>query len=114
MTIKIKRAYEEPREDDGIRILIDRLWPRGVKKDYIKIKDWMKNIAPSWDLIKWFSHKSDNWEEFKKRYKKQLKEKEELVDKLKKISKKKTLTLVYSSSDEEHNNAIVLKEVLES
>jgi uncharacterized protein YeaO (DUF488 family) len=109
--IRTKRSYEKPGKEDGTRILIDRLWPRGMTKQKLRA-EWMKDIAPSTDLIKWFGHDPKRWDGFQKKYKEQLKDKKDLVGILKKISSKGTLTLVYSAKDEEHNNAIVLKEVL--
>jgi uncharacterized protein YeaO (DUF488 family) len=112
--IKIKRAYEEPETSDGIRVLIDRLWPRGKTSEALRIEEWMKDIAPTVELIKWFGHDPAKWSEFKQKYKKQLEAKGTLIDKLKQISRKRTLTLVYAAKDTGHNNAVVLKEVLES
>ena len=114
MKIKLKRVYEEYSPHDGFRILVDRLWPRGIKKEKAKIDLWLKEIAPSDKLRKWFSHDSSKWQEFKKRYKKEIKENKEIFKKLKEIIKnKKEVTLLYSAKDEKHNNAIVLKEILQ-
>ncbi len=113
MKINTKRIYEKPEPSDGIRVLVDRLWPRGISKENANVKEWIKEISPSLDLIKWFNHESKKWNEFKRKYKKQLQEKTELLVKLKKISQKNTLTLIYSAKDEAHNNALVLKEYLE-
>ena len=113
--IKIKRVYEKYEKEDGYRILIDRLWPRGVSKEEAKIDLWLKDIAPSDKLRKWFSHKEERWEEFKKRYKDELKEKGELINKIREMEKKhKVITLVYSARDEKRNNAVVLMEFLKN
>ncbi|MDD3722382.1 MAG: DUF488 domain-containing protein [Lutibacter sp.] len=110
--IKIKRIYDEPSDDDGYRILVDRLWPRGVSKDDAKLNDWDKEIAPSSELRKWFDHKEERFEEFSKRYREELKDKENELSKLQGIAKKKTLTLLYAAKNFEINQAVVLKEVL--
>jgi len=111
--IKIKRVYENSSKDDGERILVDRLWPRGVSKEKAKIDLWVKEIAPSDELRKWFSHDPLKWVEFKKRYESELKRMRVEVQKLASISKKENLTLLYAAKDEEHNNAVVLKEFME-
>jgi len=114
MKINIKRICEKYSANDGFRILVDRLWPRGIKKEKAKIDLWLKEIAPSDKLRKWFSHDISKWQEFKKRYKKEIKENKEIFKKLKEIIKnKKKVTLLYSAKDEKHNNAIVLKEILQ-
>jgi len=108
----IKRVYEKPDECDGIRVLIDRLWPRGLKKEEAKIDHWMKEIAPSGNLRKWFAHKEEHWQEFKSRYRKELKDQDELLKQLMDLGKNKKVTLLYAAKDEERNNAQVLLEVL--
>ncbi len=111
--IRVKRVYEKPEKDDVFRILVDRLWPRGLKKEEAKIDLWLKEIAPSNELRKWFSHKEERWEEFKKRYKEELTDQKELLQKIKNIEKEhKTITLLFSAKDEKHNNAVVLMEIL--
>jgi uncharacterized protein YeaO (DUF488 family) len=110
--IKIKRIYDPVSEDDGKRILVDRLWPRGLKKDEIKIDEWLKEIAPSNELRKWFSHDPSKWQEFKNKYKKELNIKSEITEKLRVEAKKRQVTLLFSAKDVEHNNAVVLKEVI--
>ncbi len=108
--MKIKRAYENPDKDDGFRILVDRLWPRGLTKEKANIGLWLKDIAPSTGLRKWFGHDPDKWDEFRKRYREELKKNNKassiLYDKL----KQGEVTLFYGSIDEEHNEALVLKE----
>jgi len=111
--IKVKRIYDPVLPDDGKRILVDRLWPRGIKKDKAKIDEWLKDIAPSNGLRKWFSHDPDKWKEFKNRYIKELKDNSELIERLRAVTKKEKVTLLFSAKDVEHNNAVVLKEVIE-
>lgn len=111
--IRIKRVYEEPKKQDGFRILVDRLWPRGLKKEEAKIDLWLKDIAPSNELRRWFSHKEERWEEFKERYREELMKKSGLISQLKDLEKKQgTITLLFSAKDKEHNNAVVLMEIL--
>jgi uncharacterized protein YeaO (DUF488 family) len=113
MEIKIKRIYEKFSPKDGLRILVDRLWPRGIKKDEAKIDLWFKEIAPSNKLRKWFKHDISKWEEFKKRYKEEIEQNKESLEKLIEIIKnKKVVTLVFSAKDKEHSNAVALKEIL--
>lgn len=109
--MKIKRVYEKSSKDDGIRILVDRLWPRGLTKERASIDLWLKDIAPSTELRKWYEHDLDKWKEFKIRYRYELKEKKEPVSILKDQMKKGIVTLVYGSKDQEHNQALVLKEL---
>jgi len=112
--LKVKRIYDSPSPDDGKRILVDRLWPRGIKKESAMIDEWLKDIAPSDKLREWFSHDPDKWLEFKNRYKKELKDKSDILERLRKESKTKTVTLLFSARDVEHNNAVVLKEMVKS
>jgi uncharacterized protein YeaO (DUF488 family) len=114
MAIKLKRAYERPEADDGFRVLVDRLWPRGVSKTSAKVDLWLKEIAPSTDLRKWFGHDPKKWKDFRARYKRELREHETEVAELRKRARRETVTLVYGAKDEEHNDAVVLKEYLES
>ena len=111
--VKIKRVYEKPAKEDGARVLVDRLWPRGMKKEVVKIDLWMKDVAPSDALRKLFCHEVEKWPEFQKRYRAELKKKSELLASLKKFEKEQgTLTLLFGAKDEEHNQAVVLAEVL--
>ena len=112
-TINIKRAYEPSDKSDGFRILVDRLWPRGIKKEDAHFDFWMKEIAPSGELRKWFNHETEKWEEFKKKYTTELKNSAALEELLELVKKHKTITLVYSAKDELHNQAVVIKEYLE-
>ncbi len=111
--VKTKRVYDPASPADGKRILIDRLWPRGIKKEDAKIDEWLKEIAPSNELRKWFSHDPAKWLEFKKRYINELKKKNELVEKLRTEAGKGTITLLFASRDVEHDNAVVLRELIE-
>lgn len=110
MNIKIKRVYEEPDPKDGFRILVDRLWPRGLTKEKAAADLWLKNIAPSTELRKWFNHDPEKWKEFQKKYQKELKENKEAVSVLKERVKQGPVTLLYGAKDQEHNEAQVLKE----
>ena len=111
-TIQLKRVYEDKSKDDGYRVFVDRLWPRGVSKEDAHFDEWMKELAPSTELRKWFDHKPERFEEFSKRYKKELAEKKELLDKLKELAKKRKVTLLFAAKDTEINNAVVIQEVL--
>ncbi|HHT18211.1 MAG: DUF488 domain-containing protein [Euryarchaeota archaeon] len=113
--IQIKRAYEEANETDGFRILIDRLWPRGLSKEKLGINLWLKEIAPSNELRKSFGHDPQKWEEFRDKYTDELKEKTDQLEQIKKIEEKEgNLTLIYAAKDEKHNNAVVLLEILKN
>lgn len=117
MTVKLKRIYEDHAKSDGKRILVDRVWPRGVSKEKANVDEWFKEIGPSKELRQWFNHDADKFDEFKKRYKKELQDGEQKAsyDKLKAIQKENnTITLVFSAKDEKHNQAQVLKERLEA
>ena len=113
MAIQIKRAYEPPSKSDGARVLIDGLWPRGVTKEKAEIGEWMKEVAVSAALRKWFSHDPAKWPAFKKRYRAELAGQPGAVARLRELARKGTLTIVYGAKDEEHNNAVVLREFLE-
>ncbi len=111
--IKIKRAYEKPSKGDGYRILVDRLWPRGVSKSKARIDVWLKEISPSNELRKWFSHDLEKWNEFKKKYHTELKNQKEILQKIKEIEKEHgIITLVYAAKDDRHNNAVFLADEL--
>lgn len=111
--IKIKRIYESPSVEDGLRILVDRLWPRGISKESAQINYWCKEIAPSTELREWFGHKPERFGEFQNKYQEQLKNKMELLKSIKEESAKQPVTLVYSAKDTEMNQARVLKEALD-
>ena len=110
--IKTKRVYDKYENSDGVRILVDRLWPRGIKKEEARIDEWLKDIAPSDSLRKWYSHDPEKWSEFKKKYYSELKDKKEVLQNLMKKGEK-DITLVYSSKELRYNNANALKEYLE-
>ncbi len=112
--IQIKRIYDVPAKDDGYRVLVDRLWPRGVLKEDAQLNDWLKEIAPSTQLRKWFDHKPAKFEVFTEKYTDELEDKFEILRELKNNTKTKTLTLLYGAKDTEHNQAVVLKTVLEN
>ncbi len=111
MGIKVKRIYEEPERSDGTRILVDRLWPRGMTKENAAIDEWIRDIAPSDKLRGWFGHKPERWIEFKKRYRKELAipGKRRILQTLRRIAGISTVTLLYSAKDSEHNNAVALQ-----
>lgn len=113
MNIQIKRVYEKPRKEDGRRILVDRLWPRGLTKEKAGIDLWLKEIAPSTELRKWFAHDPEKWVEFQKRYHRELRANESQVSILKEQVKKGVVTLVYGAKDKEHNEALVIAEWLQ-
>ena len=110
--IQIKRVYETPSKADGIRVLVDRLWPRGLTKERAAIDQWLKELAPSTELRKWFAHDPAKWKEFQTRYKSELAERRDLLTDLKHRSRKGTVTLLYASRDEEHNEAAALKSLI--
>ena len=111
--IQLKRVYEEPSRRDGVRILVDRLWPRGLTKERAAVNLWLKDVAPSSELRKWFGHDPAKWKEFQVRYRKELREKRAYLEELRSEGRKRTVTLVYGARDQEHNEAAVLKRVLE-
>ena len=110
--ILLKRIYEKASKDDGTRILVDRLWPRGVSKEEAKIDLWLKDIGPSNELRKWFNHKDEKWPEFRKKYFKELDTKKDLIEQIKK--QKGTVTLLFGAKNIEHNNAVAIKQYLEA
>jgi len=110
--VRLKRAYEGPAADDGIRVLVDRLWPRGVKTTEAAIDHWMKELAPSTELRKWFGHDPARWEEFRRRYAAEIQEHRNELDRMRGLMREGTVTLVYSAHDETHNDAVVLREIL--
>lgn len=112
MKLQIKRAYEPAAREDGERYLVDRLWPRGVRKETLAIAAWIKDIAPSDELRRWFGHDPERWPEFRRRYRQELISRRALLQSLHDALKRGPVTLVYSAHDEEHNQAVVLREVL--
>lgn len=113
MNVRLKRVYETPDKKDGKRILVDRLWPRGLTKEKAAVDIWLKEIAPSSELRKWFSHDPKKWKGFQKKYQKELKNNKGQVSILKEQIIKGVVTLLYGARDKEHNEALVLKEWLE-
>jgi uncharacterized protein YeaO (DUF488 family) len=113
MPLKIKRAYEAATKDDGFRVLVDRIWPRGVSKEEAQINEWLKDIAPSTELRKWFGHDPEKWGEFEKKFRAEIQGNEAAWKQLQEIVQKhRTVTLVYAAKDELHNNAVVLLKML--
>jgi uncharacterized protein YeaO (DUF488 family) len=112
--INIKRIYEPPSRSDGKRILIDRLWPRGIKKEDAHVDEWLKEIAPSSELREWFDHDPNKWGEFKKRFFFELQGKKDTIDTLINAARKGTVTLLFASKEERFNNAVALKEYIDS
>ncbi|MGD9617249.1 MAG: DUF488 domain-containing protein [Alphaproteobacteria bacterium] len=110
--IRIKRAYDPPSPEDGVRVLVDRLWPRGLRKADAAIDRWLKNIAPSTELRRWFGHDPSRWDEFRRRYRHELSAHPELLCELRELARNGVVTLVYSARDEHHNDAVVLRDVL--
>lgn len=111
--IDIARAYDAPAPDGRFRVLVDRLWPRGVKKEELKLDAWMKELAPSAELRRWFNHDPQRWDEFRKRFFKELQAREDGIAQLRKAAGKQSVLLLYGARDEKHNNAVALKEFLE-
>jgi uncharacterized protein YeaO (DUF488 family) len=112
MHIKIKRVYLQPDEEDGTRILVDRLWPRGLTKAKASVDLWLKEVAPSTELRKWFGHDPEKWKEFQTRYRAELRQNTEQVSLLKQKAAKGVVTLLFGAKDEEHNEAVVLQKLL--
>lgn len=111
--IRLKRVYEPPSRTDGARILVDRLWPRGLTKERAAVTLWLKDVAPSTELRKWFGHAPARWKQFQVRYRKELREKKDALELLKREGNAHSVTLVYAARDEQHNEAVVLKRVLD-
>lgn len=115
MAVKLKRIYDKPEDDDGLRVLVERLWPRGLSKKDARVDLWVKDAAPSTELRKWFSHDPSKWKEFKKRYYGELDKKREVVERLLEILKRnEQITLVFASRERECNNSAALKEYLDT
>lgn len=112
--IRLKRAYETASREDGKRFLVERLWPRGVRKDSLKLDGWLKDVAPSPELRRWFGHDPEKWREFQRRYGRELSSRREAWEPILAAARRGRVTLVYSSHDTEHNNAVVLKRYLET
>lgn len=110
--VRLKRPYEPPAASDGTRVLIDRLWPRGVRKDAAALDLWLKDIGPSTELRKWFGHEPSRWAEFRRRYADEIAQKPQLLAQLRDIARQGVLTMVYSAHDVQHNDALVLQELI--
>ena len=110
--VHLKRAYEPPAAEDGVRVLVDRLWPRGLRKADAAIARWMKDIAPSTELRQWFGHDPERWPEFRRRYAAELRRHTPELEELREIARHDAVTLVFGARDEKHNDAVVLREVL--
>ncbi len=110
--IKLKRAYDRPSSNDGVRILVDRLWPRGIKKVHAAIDYWMKEIAPSTELRHWFGHDPSRWEEFRRRYVQEIKQHPKEIDQLRSLAKHDVITFIYAARDQDHNEAVVLRDFI--
>jgi uncharacterized protein YeaO (DUF488 family) len=110
--VRLKRAYEPPDDADGTRVLVDRLWPRGVSKEKAAVNMWLKDLAPSTELRKWFGHDPDRWPEFRKRYAAEVRQHQEAFGQLRELTRQGPVTLVYSADDEIHNDAVVLRSLL--
>ena len=110
--IRLRRVYEEPTPHAGPRVLVDRLWPRGVSREDADLALWLRSVAPSDGLREWFGHEADRWEEFRERYRSELEGREAELQRLEELASQGPVTLVYAAKDEERNNAVVLREVL--
>lgn len=113
MTVEVKRAYEPPAAGDGYRVLVDRLWPRGLSKEAARIDAWLKELAPSAELRTWFGHDVERWEEFQERYWQELEEQQAALEELVRRANDGRVTLIYAARDAEHNNAVALRNYLE-
>lgn len=113
MATVIKRVYEPAAADDGYRVLIDRVWARGITKEKAALDEWCKDLAPSTELRKWFGHEPPKFDEFAKRYRKELEPHADIIERLRKVAHKGRLTIVYSAHDEAHNNAVVVKALVD-
>lgn len=111
--IRLKRAYEPPADEDGLRVLVERLWPRGLSKERAAVDLWMKEVAPSAELRRWFHHDPERWDEFQKRYRAELEQKGEILEELRQKCRAGTVTFVYAAHDEQRNGALVLRDYLE-
>lgn len=110
--LKLKRAYAPPARGDGLRILVDRLWPRGLKKDSAALDDWIKEVAPSPGLRQWFGHDPERWSEFRRRYTAELRAQTDALERIRALARKRPVTLIYAARDEAHNHALVLRDAL--
>ena len=112
MSIRLKRVYEPPAPEDGVRVLVDRLWPRGLRKADAAIDRWLKELAPSTALRQWFGHEPSRWTGFQQRYRRELAERGDLLQQLRALARRGPVTLLYAARDEAHNEAVVLRDLL--
>jgi len=112
VSVKAKRVYDSRERGDGYRVLIDRVWPRGISRQQARLDDWARELAPSAELRKWFNHEPQRFEEFRSRYRKELRARREQLDELRGRARKGPVTLLYAARDREHNNAVVLEELV--
>jgi uncharacterized protein YeaO (DUF488 family) len=111
--IKLKRVYDPPEKEDGFRVLVERLWPRGMTKEKAKLDEWLKEVAPSVELRKWYGHDINKWDEFQRRYREELNSHPEAVDELRELMEKhRNVTFIYAAKDEQHNSALLLRDYL--
>jgi uncharacterized protein YeaO (DUF488 family) len=113
MTVQVKRAYEPPESGDGYRVLVDRLWPRGLSKEAARLDAWLKELAPSSELRKWYAHDLERWDEFQERYRQELEDRQAALEELAARANEGRVTLVFAARDTEHNSAAVLRDYLE-
>lgn len=113
MNLRLKRVYEHPSDDDGQRVLVDRIWPRGLSKEKAAVDLWLKEIAPSTALRRWFGHDPKKWDEFRRRYRAELEERADAVETLRRLAAKGRVTLLFGAKDETHNQAVALKAFME-
>ncbi len=114
MPIEIKRAYEKPQSADGYRVLVDRIWPRGISKQDLQLDEWLKELAPSDELRKWFGHEKQKWSGFRQKYRRELQQADDQLEALAARAAEQTVTLVYGAKDTRHNQAVVLQEVIKA
>jgi len=112
--LRVKRVYEAPTRSDGCRVLVDRVWPRGLSREAAKLDAWIKDVAPSAELRNWFDHDPSRWAGFKRKYFRELEQRDEAIEQLLKTCSRGTLTLLFAAKDSEHNNAVALKEYLDT
>ncbi|MCM0081568.1 DUF488 domain-containing protein [Geomonas sp. Red32] len=111
--VKIKRAYEAPAPEDGVRLLVDRLWPRGLSKERAAVDHWLKDLAPSNELRHWFGHDPARWDEFRERYREELRPVRPAIEEVAGMARRGRVTLLFAARDPDHNNAVVLRELIE-
>jgi uncharacterized protein YeaO (DUF488 family) len=111
-TIRVKRVHDPPARADGVRVLVDRLWPRGLKKEEAHIDHWLKDVAPSTELRRWFGHDPARWSEFRRRYRAELEARPDALAALRRLAEGRALTLLFAARDAQHNNAVALREML--